>query len=519
MISLILRKRTVFFSCAALLLWSLSSEAAPNKPVRFKDVVEKAQLLSEKPFLDASSNLPDVLKKIGYDEWRDIRFNTAKSLWAGEPFSVQFFHLGGLFQEPVIINSITKDNTARIPFSADFFDYTQSKSTHYGQLPDDLGFAGFRVHYPINSAGYADELISFLGASYFRALGKNLAYGISARGLAIDIAELSGEEFPYFREFWIIKPAPKAKELSFYALLESESLTGAYSFVVRPGEETLVKVRSVLFFRKKIRKLGLAPLTSMFFYGENTNAKPSTDFRPEVHDSDGLLIQETSGEWTWHPLINPETLLLNSFGGGQPLGFGLLQRDINFDHYQDLEARYDKRPSVWISPTSDWGPGHIELLQIPTENEFNDNIGAYWVIDKSFEPGQSFEYAYDMKWHAASRKLSPLATIESTRIVARPENVMFIVEFVSDPTQNNISAKDISADIQVLNDYTVTGSQVIENTVTGGWRLVIHVSLKRDEEGIIDRMLPDHKPSVELRAFLKKDNVPVTETWSYTYLP
>lgn len=516
MINFNFRERTtIFFSCIALLLWSSACPAEPTKPTRFKDVVEKAQMLSERPFLKTDNNVPDSLKKIGYDEWRDIRFNTAKSLWANNPFSVQFFHLGGLYQEPVVINSVDKNTTTKIPFSLNLFDYTQSNQA--GLLLDDLGFAGFRVHYPINSAEYADEIISFIGASYFRALGKNLVYGISARGLAVDIAELTGEEFPYFREFWIINPAPKAKELLFYALLESESLTGAYSFVIRPGEETLVKVKSVLFFRKKIRKLGLAPLTSMFFYGENTNSKAGIDFRPEVHDSDGLLIQETSGEWTWHPLINPENLLINSFGGGQPLGFGLIQRDMNFDHFQDLEARYDKRPSVWISPKSDWGPGHIELLQIPTENEFNDNIGAYWVIDKSFEPGQSFEYDYTMKWHAGNRKRSVLASIESTRIVTKPDNVMFIIEFIPDPSQADFSLENISTDIQIFNGYTVTANQIIENPVTNGWRLVLKVDL--NEEGMLNKMLSKQSPSVELRAFLKQDNIPISETWSYTYLP
>ncbi|MBU1086977.1 MAG: glucan biosynthesis protein G [Candidatus Omnitrophica bacterium] len=515
MINFIFHKKTIFISGIALLLWTLTCQAATLKPTRFKDVVAKAQMLSEKPFLETSNNLPDELKKIGYDEWRDIRFNPAKSLWAGKPFSIQFFHLGGLYQEPVIINSVNKDNTTNIPFSLDLFDYTQS--AHKGLLSSNLGFAGFRIHYPINSAKYADEIISFIGASYFRALGKDLGYGISARGLAIDIAELSGEEFPYFREFWIIKPGAKAKEISFYALLESENLTGAYSFIVRPGEETLVKVKSVLFFRKKIRKLCLAPLTSMFFCGENTKSRANSDFRPEVHDSDGLLIQDTLGEWTWHPLINPENLLINSFSGGQPLGFGLLQRDMNFDHYQDLEARYDKRPSVWICPKSDWGQGHLELLQLPTENEFNDNIGAYWVMDKSFEPGESFEFAYTMNWHSGNRKKSVLASVESTRIVTKPESIMFIIEFLPDPSQEEFSSKDISANIQILNGYSVKASQVIENTVTQGCRLIIHVDL--DKEGMLDKMLYKHNPPVELRAFLKKDNLPITETWSYTYQP
>ncbi|MBU1043292.1 MAG: glucan biosynthesis protein G [Candidatus Omnitrophica bacterium] len=515
MISLSIHKKPLVFFCIALLLWSMTCQAAPLKPTRFKDVVEKAQKLAEKPFIETKNKIPDALKKIGYDQWRDIRFDPKKSLWLNTPFNIQFFHFGGLYQQPVSINTVNKNSTTNIPFSPDFFDYSQS--AHNGLQMNDLDFAGFRIHYPLNSPEYADELISFLGASYFRALGKNLSYGLSARGLAIDIAELTGEEFPYFHEFWIIKPASKAKELSFYGLMESPSLTGAYSFNVRPGEETLIKVRSVIFFRKKVKKLGLAPLTSMFFYGENEKSKIGIDFRPEVHDSDGLLIQGTNSEWTWHPLINPRSLLINSFGGGQPLGFGLIQRDMSFDHYQDLEARYDNRPSVWITPKSEWGPGHIELLQIPTENEFNDNIGAYWVIDHSFEPGEAFEFAYTMSWHAGNRKRSALAAVESTRIVSKPENVMFIIDFLPDQTQEEFLIKDISPEITILNNYMIKNSQLLENTVTRGWRLIIEVTL--DQESMINKMLSKNNPTVELRAFLKKDNTPISETWSYTYQP
>lgn len=497
-------------------VWVVPCLAAPVTQTSFEDVAQKARTLAQEPFVHPNDDeLSDALKKIGYDEWRDLRFNPEKILWAGEPFSVQFFHPGFIYQDAVMIHTVNKNHATPIPFSSDFFDYTQSTSI----IPpvEATGFAGFRVHYPINTPAYADEIISFLGASYFRALGKDLAYGISARGLAIDTAEPSGEEFPFFREFWIIHPSAKEKEISFYALLDSESLTGAYNFIVRPGDETLVKVKGVLFFRKKIKKLGLAPLTSMFFYAENTGFHPGTDFRPEIHDSDGLLINEQSGEWTWHPLVNPENLLINSFMGGQPLGFGLIQRDTNFDHYQDLEARYDRRPSVWILPGNDWNPGHLELLQIPTENEYNDNIGAYWVMDKSFDPGDSFAYDYTMIWHAGNHKRSTLATVEATRIVAKPDNVMFIIDFVLDRSQEELSAADVSANIDVFNDYVVTSSQIIKNTVTNGWRLVIHVDL--DQENFLDKVRPGPKPAVELRAFLKHHDIPITETWSYTYLP
>ncbi|MEW5895066.1 MAG: glucan biosynthesis protein G [Candidatus Omnitrophota bacterium] len=505
-------KRVVYISCIMLSLWSGDCLSSPA--TFFRDVVKKAEALSKEPFDNANNLLPEQLRNIQYDEWRDLRFDSTKSLWGEEDFSVQFFHPGYIYLNSVRINYVDKNIATKLPFSQNFFDYSQSALK--GTLIDTDGFAGFRIHYPINSPVYKDEVISFLGASYFRALGKDLAYGMSSRALAIDTAEPTGEEFPFFSEFWILHPAQKARKIMFYGLLESKSLTGAYSFVVYPGEKTRVDVKSVLFFRKKVKKLGLAPLTSMFFYGENSASRAGMDFRPEVHDSDGLLIEGNSGEWTWHPLVNPENLLINSFGGGQPRGFGLIQRDMDFDHYQDLEARYDKRPGVWVVPDSDWGPGHLELLQIPTQNEYNDNIGAFWIIERPFEPGDSFEYNYSLTWYAGNNKRSRLATVEATRVVTKNEDVMFIVDFLSDPAQTALLTEDLTPDIEIFNNYSIISSQIIKNTVTNGWRLVILVNL--DQKGLLDKMLP-HKPAVELRAFLQSSGKPVTETWSYTYLP
>ena len=481
----------------------------------FYDIINKAKKLAAQPYQEPISNIPEFLKKIGYDEWRGIRFKPANSLWAEGPFSIQFFHPGFIYQQPVFIHTIDKEGTHGIPFSSNLFNYSQ-----YNKIPPlttDIGFAGFRIHYPLNTPTYADELISFLGASYFRALGKNLSYGISARGLAIDTAEDTGEEFPCFKEFWIVRPSSKSREITLFALLDSPSVTGAYEFLIRPGEETLVDVKSTLFMRKKVRKLGIAPLSSMFFFGENSRLKGSTDFRPEVHDSDGLLIHDKSGEWTWHPLINPPKLLINGFGGGQPLGFGLLQRDINFDHYQDLEARYDRRPSVWVTPHNNWGAGHIELLQLPTENEYNDNIGAYWVPEQSWEPGQMVEYSYSLSWYSSKHKLSPLGSVEATRIIPTQDSVTFLIDFLADKTQASLLKKTLTADIQAFNGYKITNSQIINNPVTGGWRLIIKVLL--DKTGFLKDLLPNQIPAMELRAFLKDGGSSVTETWSYTYLP
>ncbi|MBF0569891.1 MAG: glucan biosynthesis protein G [Candidatus Omnitrophica bacterium] len=487
--------------------------AAPR--VQLKDVIAKAKALSAKPFQAPGTDLPEVLKKMGYDQWRGIRFKPARSLWVDQPFSVQFFHPGFLYQFPVTVHSVDRDGTREVPFSPDLFEYEDTGLK--GRLQEDHGFAGFRVHYPLNTPKYADELVSFLGASYFRALGKDLAYGLSARGLAVDTAEDTGEEFPLFREFWIVHPALGDKGITFYALLDSNSVTGAYEFLVTPGEETVMKVKSVLFVRQHIRKLGIAPLTSMFSYGENAGLKGNGDFRPEVHDSDGLLVFARSGEWIWHPLVNPPRLLVNAFGGDQPVGFGLLQRDIDFDHYQDLEARYERRPSVWVTPQGDWGKGHLELVQIPSESEYNDNIVTYWVPERALEAGDSVSYAYMLSWHSARHRRFPQGFVDATRIVKKADGAMFLIDFTGEEFKTVLANKELKPDVWVSRGARITDTQLMRNPVTGGWRLVLHVQW--DTAGFMEGLLPNQKPAVEFRAFLKDGALAVTETWSYTCLP
>ncbi len=517
---LVLRYFLVFGLVACLCFTGASEVLAASQDakvprVKFQDVVAKAKALSKASFQAPGKDLPEVFKKIGYDQWRDIRFKPGRSLWVDQLFSVQFFHPGFLYQNPIIVHSIDRDGTHSVPFSSDHFDYASNELK--GHLSNDYGFAGLRVHYPLNSSKYADELVAFLGASYFRALGKGLSYGLSARGLAVNTAENDGEEFPLFREFWIVHPAPGAKSITLYALLDSHSLTGAYEFVVVPGEETLMKVKSTLFIRQHVRKLGIAPLTSMFFYGENQNFWRDDDFRPEVHDSDGLLIASQSGEWIWHPLIDPVRLLINAFGGGQPVGFGLMQRDIDFDHYQDLEARYDRRPSLWISPQGDWGKGHLELVQLPTESEYNDNIVSYWVPERSFEPGDSVQYAYTLSWHSARHRKLPQSFVEATRIVRKSDGAMFMIDFAGEEFKTVLANKILEPDVWISKGGRITGSQLIRNVVTGGWRLVLHLQLDKLEFG--EGVLPSQKPAIEFRAFLKDGARAVSEIWSYTYLP
>src|SRR5947208_4276066 len=347
------RRLPALYALAMLVVAVLPARAAT---FGLDDVAERARRLAEDPFRDAKGHVPDWLLKISYDQWREIRFRPEQALWRdrGVPFQVQFFHPGLYYNRTVRVNVVEAKGAHPVEFSPNQFDY--GKTDFASRVPQKLGYAGFRVHYPIKARDYYDEVIVFLGASYFRAVGKDEGFGLSARGLGIDTAESWGEEFPYFKEFWLVRPAPRADRLTVYALLDSPSLAGAYRFVVRPGEQTAVEVECRLFLRKEVRKLGIAPLTSMFFHGENT-IRHFDDFRPEVHDSDGLLLAFAGGEWLWRPLDNPRTLNVSGFEMTNPKGFGLLQRDRDFDHYQDLETRADKRPSVWLEASRDGGRG------------------------------------------------------------------------------------------------------------------------------------------------------------------
>ena len=381
-------------------------------------MVAKAQEEATRSYAEPKESVPDFLLKLNYDQWRDIRFKGEQTLWRGEnlPFQVQFFHPGFYYNRTEIINIIDEDGIKTFPFSPELFDYGANQFKE--KIPTDLGFAGLRILYPLNIKDQPDDVAVFLGASYFRAVAKNQAYGLSARGLAIDTGSDSGEEFPFFKEFWIEKPKANAKDITLYALLDSKRITGAYKFSITPGEKTNMLVEGKLFQREDIQKIGIAPLTSMFFYGENSNQRPVDDFRPEIHDSDGLGIVNGSGEVIWRPLINPEHLFINSFQTNHITAFGLLQRDRNFDHYQDQETRYDSRPSALVVPDGDWGAGHVELVQIPSQEEKNDNIVAYWIFNQLPAKEQPIVFKYTLSWYTPTEDPDGLGRVIATRTAA-----------------------------------------------------------------------------------------------------
>lgn len=501
---------------AGLLLLLITVPAlAETRPFGLRDVSDMARELASRPFEDTTGQVPPILKTISYDDWRDIRFAQDKSLWREDklPFELQFFHPGLFYDRTVAINVVDKNATTRLGFDTSAFDY--GRNTFATQIPPDMGYAGFRVHTAINKKNYLDEFLVFLGASYFRAVGKNQHYGLSARGLAIDTAESTGEEFPFFKEFWIVKPGKKDKSIVIYALLDSRRVTGAFRYEATPGAETLVDVRSILYLREPVTRLGIAPLTSMFIFGENSNPRLSDDFRPEVHDSDGLMARFENEEWIWRPLQNPKGLAVNAFNAPNIRGMGLMQRDTEYQNYLDLEARYEARPSAWVEPQGNWGPGRLHLVQIPSPEEIHDNIVSFWSPETTPAPGQAISFDYRIRFCAPKRVASPEGQVVFTRTgKGRTDSArMFVLEFEGGKLDDLPDDAALDANVWVGTGGKLLDKQVYRNPLTGAWRLVFEI--EPDSTSALAMVLPDKRPLVEMRATLQHGVTPLTETWSY----
>ena len=498
-----------FFRLAFL---ALTLVAALPQALAFSldDVGARASSLASRPYKPPVVDMPTQLRELDYDAYRDIRFRPEKALWRAEklPFELMFFHQGRAVPEPVRINVIEPAGERPVPFDPALFDYGKNKLDP--QTLSHLGFNGLRVHFAVNKPGYKDEVVVFQGASYFRALVKGQSYGLSARGLAVDTATAEGEEFPRFVEFWIEKPRPNAPSLTIFAMLDSRRITGAYRFVLTPGTETVMQVTARLYAREKIAKLGLAPLTSMFTFGENQPGRD--DYRPEVHDSDGLSIQLGNGEWVWRPLVNPRRLLVTSFATVNPLGFGIQQRDRDWASYQDLEARYDLRPSGWIEPKGKWGAGRVELVQIPTPDETNDNVVAYWVPDTVPPPKAPLDFEYRLLWQRETEVRPPLAWVAQTRrghgyMRKADDTISYVIDFEGPALKKLPADAPVEVVLTIDSNAELVESNTYRNDVTAGWRATLRI-----------RRVDEKKP-VEMRAFLRYNNSTLSETWSYVLPP
>lgn len=476
----------------------------PGSAFGFDEIAQIASTLADEPFTPNAKLLPERLAQLSPEQYHAIRFHPEASLWRGEasPFQVQFFPRGSYFRHEIAVSEIDGDRVAPIIYSPELFDFAGAALPD--APPEDLGFAGFRLMYPLNREDRFDELGVFLGASYFRVLAAGQHYGLSARGLAIDTGLSKKEEFPYFREFWLKKPARGARSIEIFALLDSESLAGAYHFTLTPGSETQIEVRAKLYTRAAVEKLGIAPLTSMFLYGENTT-RPVDDLRPEVHDSDGMLLATGGGEWIWRPLTNRETLQISSFEDETPRGFGLMQRDCDSRHYQDLDLNYERRPSAWVEPQGSWGKGFAQLIEIPSDFERYDNIGLFWVPERAVEPGQVWSFAYRLRFGSSYPDFPVAGRALSTREAggATPERRRFAVEF-GGGTLGRLSDENAAVLVASASAGKVLEAKCRLNPTTGIWLALFELD-------------PEGQDAIELRAFLKDRDHALTETWSYLW--
>jgi glucans biosynthesis protein len=475
-----------------------------------EDVAAQAKALAEQPFRGAAEPADPRVRRLNYNEWRMIRFRAERALWRGDGlgYEVQWLHAGANHAHPVRLNEIVQGNARPIAPGAGSFDYGRAfADDEWPRVPD---VAGFRVVLPMTGTT-GRELIAFLGSSYFRAPGPG-QYGLSARGIAIDTVAQGPEEFPRFVAYWLERPTAGADELTIYALLDGARTTGAYRFVVRPGNETVVDVQARIFLRSRVEMFGIAPLTSMYLSGENQPR--SGGFRPEVHDSDGLQIATPDGEWIWRPLVNPRGVLVRRFAYARPpLGFGLMQRDRAFTSYEDTEARYQKRPSAWVEPIAGFAAGRIELMAFETGDEYNDNVAAYWVPDVSPRPMEPFDAAWRIRWQGDAMQKPPLAWTLQTRwghggAQLKPGEQQFVVDFVGGRLDQLPPNARVRGLVQVTGGPgRVEAVNAFRNPDIGGWRMSIRL------------VRGDPNEPVELQGALVLDGELLSETWSYVLPP
>jgi glucans biosynthesis protein len=457
-----------------------------------------ARALAARPYAPPSTTLPPALAALDYDAYRQIRFRPERSIWGDRPaggFRLQTFHRGGLFREAVQLHEVEGGRTRPIPYQHDLFRFDGGDP---GRLPAGLGYAGFRIHAPINRPDYFDEVAAFLGASYFRAVARGGLYGLSARGLSLGSGE-PGEEFPRFSDFWIERPSARDR-IVVHALLDSPSVAGAYRFEIQPGEPTRFDVTARLYPRRPIVNAGIAPLTSMFLFAPGRTRR-FDDFRPEVHDSDGLLIRDTYGNRTWRALGNPTNRRMSIFQDHPLAGFGLMQRTRRLEAYSDFEARYDLRPSAWVEPLEGFDAGSVMLAELPTPDETEDNIVAFWRPARPLEPGREHRFRYRLNWGADPSPQDRLARLVdwSSGQGGVPGKRgaegrrRFVLDFAGAP-------KDATPSVQAQ------GADVLE--------AMVHPWPEGDRVRISFEVQPTGTP-IELRASLSSNAGTVSETWAY----
>lgn len=530
-----LKRRTVLVSAAASAALAALGIPAPalaagrirlgkGQAFSHEGLVAQAQAMAARPYVAPVTAPAAILDKIDYEEHGKIRYHADDALFAKGPgqFPVTFFHLGTFFRVPVRMHVLEPgdggNSVAReIVYDESLFDMPADSPAR--KLPRGSGFAGFR--FQESRLGDQKKLdwrkndwVAFLGASYFRAIGELYQYGLSARGIAVDVAQPgTPEEFPVFTHFYFETPQDNSDTVIVHALLDGPSVTGAYRFAMQRAKGVVMDIDCALFLRKDVGRLGLVPLTSMFWFSESVKAT-AVDWRPEVHDSDGLAMWTGAGERIWRPLNNPPRTVASAFSDDNPKGFGLLQRDRNFDHYQD-GVMYERRPSLWVEPREGWGAGAVQLIEIPTDDEIHDNIVAMWVPKAPAKAGNSYRLRYRLHWLADEPYPTTLARCVATRLgnggqpgQPRPDGVRkFMVEFKGGPLENlPYGTKPEAVLWSSRGKFSYIFTEAVPNGVPGHWRAQFDLTA-------------DGTDPIDMRLFLRLDGKPLTETWLYQYHP
>ena len=482
------------------------------QPFDYARLKGEARALAASEYKSSATPLPAPISKLSWDQWQAIRYRDEHSLWygAGLRFQIRFFHLGFTVTKPVRLYEVVDGQAQQLAYDSAMFDYSRS-GVDGRKLPPNLGFAGFRLLFHTD---WVRDIAAFQGASYFRAVDSDKQYGMSQRGLAIDCGASHPEEFPDFVAYFLERPAKGSSRLTVYGLLDSPSVTGAYRFVIDVADSIVMDIDAALYPRKAIERLGIAPGTSMFFYGSN-DRRVANDWRPEVHDSDGVQIHNGANEWLWRPLVNPAVLRVNSFVDESPKGFGLMQRDRDFDHYQDDGVFYDRRPSVWVEPRSNWGKGSVMLVEIPTVDETFDNIVSFWTPADKPQPGQELLYAYRLYWCKYLPVQFQLAQVYATRTgiggVVGQKRTYFSWRFVVDFGGGDFPLLGDDAHVQPVitasrGQVEITSARPLQSIK--GWRAMFDLKLTDDS-----------LEPINLRLYLAVNGQPMTETWIYQYTP
>ena len=471
---------------------------------------DRVRALAREDRAAPTAGLPEALASLGSDDYRAIRFRDEAALWqdAGLAFQLGFMHRGAYYARAVEIYEVVDGVAHPVAFSPDLFAYDDSGLAD--ALTADVGFAGISVRH---HADLQRDLAAFIAEGSVRAAGAQQIFGPSARALALDTAVPRGEQFPFFRSFWLERPVPGQEQLVVHALLDSDSAVGAYRFVVAPGRSLIVDVDAFVILRRRVERLGLAPIAAMYAHGEN-DRRLVDDVRPEVHTADGLALCTGSGEWIWRPLVNPSQLSMNAFFDENPRGFGLLQRDRDFASYQDDRRSYHRVPNVWIEPRSPLGRGLIQLIEIPTNSDRFDNVVAFWTPEAAADPGTELEASYRLFWgEEMPERNIPVATVAATRVGRttlpgeedRQDRRRFVVDFVGGPLTL------LSDDAPVEPVITMSRGELRAAAA----RLVHALDAWRVEFDVA----ADGGDPVNLRCYLRIGDRALTETWVYQWHP